>query len=683
VGAVGGLLLVPFAYGLASGDSLAELLAGPGLLHMLPVYGRPAVLAIVLLLPLAVVVLLRSLIEAHRDDDRDPVVAWLLLLCALVPLTVGISALLAVGDPGLVLRTYSAHDWDSLHSQRISSEAALRWESPPEGLPDSQFWMEWEGVLQIQQSGKYRFGLFGEGAGGHVYVDGYLVTDGLEESAHLDLDLGSHRIRVGLIAQADSGSFSLRWTTPGEGTFVDIPRALLSHTDSELEWRRSPRQAAQVGLEWLQSNALRWQRYNGCYGCHVQGQALMGLSIGQDSGYLVNEAVLGELEDFVRSTQSKDGSWHDHEQLTATQFAAMGLAWLGRGGTASKDSDLREAVDFLVSKQDASGEFPVDLIEVPIAQGSMMTTSNSLFALSAMDKAHAAEAAFQWILQGHVTTSQDAAMQLMSIARKAPALPLKAERMRSILGTQQVDGGWKETQSTLGSSGFSTGQVLYALKLAGQPVDSPQFGAGVRFLMEHQQISGKWKAMHTRSARRSDYAPTMWAVIGLAGSYDTATPDVVAQLPLDDSVTQPSDSGVRPPLEETKVSAEDVSAPVSVPVSTELDESRAPEPEGLAIEWVYPSAGEVFQGRRTCEVRLHSAPGTPLQLVGLYLGTDRLAEKAVSAQSGWSELQLECDFSGVDPGAYELTAVVQDRAGDRARVQQMITVGEEEPEGED
>jgi len=716
LGVLGGLLLVPFAYGLASGDSLAELLAGPGLLHLLPVYARPSVLAIVVLLPISVLVLARDVVAAHRSEDRDPVVALLLLLCALVPFGVGVSALLGTGAPGLAQRTYSAHTWDSLHSQTTSSIVALDWDSPPDGLPTPQFWMEWEGRLEVQQSGQHRFGLFGSGVTGHVYIDGYLITDGVGLSDYLALELGTHRIRVGLIAQAPSGSFALRWTTPGESKFEDIPRALLTHADSDVEWSRSPRQAAQVGLEWLQSAALRWQRYNACYGCHVQGQALMGLSIGQDSGYLVNRGVLEELSGFVRKAQAKDGSWHDQEQLAATQFAAMGLAWLGREGGAARDSDLRDALALLLEKQSASGEFPVDMEEVPIAQGSMMTTSNALFALRAASGpgearyGPAADSAFQWILQGPQETTQDVAMQLMAIAREAPALPLKTLRMQRLLEVQEPGGGWKEASSAGGAGAFSTGQVLYALKLAGQSVASPEFGAGVRFLMNHQQVSGQWQAMHTRSARRSDYAPTMWAVIGLAGSYDEATPDVVAPrrdvavdsgadgpgvVPLDTPpdtavpLDTPPDTAI--PLDTSPDTAVPLDTPpdtavpldtppdTAVPLDTPPDTAVPAEPSGLAIELILPNQSAPLSGLRRCKVRLHAAEGAPLQLVGFYLGTDRLAEKAVSASSGWSELTTACDFSGVAPGSYTLTAVVQDRSGDRARVQRTVeVVGAEE-----
>jgi Ca-activated chloride channel family protein len=52
------------------------------------------------------------------------------------------------------------------------------------------------------------------------------------------------------------------------------------------------------------------------------------------------------------------------------------------------------------------------------------------------------------------------------------------------------------------------------------------FKRGVDYLLKTQvreptPANGSWKAVHTNSDRPSDFAPTMWAVIGLAGAYGT------------------------------------------------------------------------------------------------------------------------------------------------------------------
>src|SRR5512134_3576159 len=77
-----------------------------------------------------------------------------------------------------------------------------------------------------------------------------------------------------------------------------------------------------------------------------------------------------------------------------------------------------------------------------------------------------------------------------------------------------------------GSNAFATGQVLYAFKQAGVSVRSEMFRRGVDYLLTTQvreptTAHGSWKAIHTQSQHAADIAPTMWAVIGLAGAYGT------------------------------------------------------------------------------------------------------------------------------------------------------------------
>ncbi len=67
--------------------------------------------------------------------------------------------------------------------------------------------------------------------------------------------------------------------------------------------------------------------------------------------------------------------------------------------------------------------------------------------------------------------------------------------------------------------------MLYAFKQAGVSIHGAMFRRGVDFLLKHQVNdsedlnNGTWPQMHTETKRPSSYAPTMWAVIGLAGSY--------------------------------------------------------------------------------------------------------------------------------------------------------------------
>src|SRR5579864_9116423 len=90
---------------------------------------------------------------------------------------------------------------------------------------------------------------------------------------------------------------------------------------------RTPHEAAQEGIEWLQKAALEWQKDKQCFGCHAQAQVIMGLSVAKRNKYIVSDRTLKELVQFVGSRQNADGTFGDSAQVTATQFAAMATAY--------------------------------------------------------------------------------------------------------------------------------------------------------------------------------------------------------------------------------------------------------------------------------------------------------------------------------------------------------------------
>src|SRR5207247_8876056 len=68
----------------------------------------------------------------------------------------------------------------------------------------------------------------------------------------------------------------------------------------------------------------------------------------------------------------------------------------------------------------------------------------------------------------------------------------------------------------------ATGQVLYAFKQAGVSITSSSFIKGVRYLLATQRADGSWPRVNS-DGLGSTFAPTMWAVIGLAGSFGAVT----------------------------------------------------------------------------------------------------------------------------------------------------------------
>jgi VWA domain-containing protein len=301
-------------------------------------------------------------------------------------------------------------------------------------------------------------------------------------------------------------------------------------------WKGSPREAAQRGLDWLQQSAVNWAPPpNGCFGCHVQAQALMGQAVALKNDYRVSMPAMQTLTALMRKQTTAEGRIGQQAEITSATFGAMGYAEAAVATGSSKDRELLYAVDYLVRSQKEDGSLPFDANEQPpILQGQIMLTSNALVAFewaashSTNPKyASAAVRALGWIVANDALTTQDHVLKIVTLDHygtadnKRMAWSLVEELGRQ----QQPDGGWKESAKVDSSNAFATGQVLYAFRQAGVSVRSEIFKRGVDYLLKTQIVSdtgsrnGSWKAVHTQSDRKSDFAPTMWAVIGLAGAY--------------------------------------------------------------------------------------------------------------------------------------------------------------------
>jgi outer membrane protein OmpA-like peptidoglycan-associated protein len=318
-----------------------------------------------------------------------------------------------------------------------------------------------------------------------------------------------------------------------EGSQPGYTSLLARHPDL-LKWKKSVRYAAQRGVDWLEAAAMSWQEHSGCYGCHVQAQTMMGLAIAQTNNYLVNGKTLHDLASFTSMKQDNDG--HEMEddsghQLTATHFAAMGMSYFDEANGIKSDPNLRRYVDWMASRFTASGSFPIDYVNPPIAQGTINSTANAVVACM---EAYAqtgdakykglADRGLNFIASQKPETTQDEVFQIIALARFGTATQREraAHVIEQLKAGQNSDGGWSKTSDTKASDPFATGQVLYAFKEAGVSPESPEFSKGVRYLIDNQSPSGSWKG-----DEQSTFAPTMWAVIGLAGNIDVASADAL------------------------------------------------------------------------------------------------------------------------------------------------------------
>jgi outer membrane protein OmpA-like peptidoglycan-associated protein len=387
-------------------------------------------------------------------------------------------------------------------------------------------------------------------------------TDGFTKVTAATLN-ASKPVQVISFAPVEARYVKLRVLSSGEQGVLEIAKiqvsegsrpgytALRTRHPEIAGWKRSARFAAQRGIEWLQPAALEWQRQNQCFGCHVQAQAAMGLAVAERNGYLVSRAALQELTDYMRLLQDKDGSESNmllldnqsvmtaeraaksshtpsDQPITATQFAAMSFAHLDQLSDNKPDRTLVKFADWLAGKQQSTGELVPDLDRAPISQGSFMTTANAAIAFmqafaESGDARYqtAGDKAVEFIAAGKPKTTQDEVFTILALSRfgNPQQRSLVNGLIARLKAEQDATGGWCESSDLQGPNAFATGQVLYAFKEAGVDIRSPEFERGVKYLLGTQQVSGAWPGQNTASSQPSEYAPTMWAVIGLAGSY--------------------------------------------------------------------------------------------------------------------------------------------------------------------
>jgi hypothetical protein len=312
---------------------------------------------------------------------------------------------------------------------------------------------------------------------------------------------------------------------------------LLTRAPEAAHWKGSPRDAAQRGLDWLQQAAVEWQQGQiQCFGCHVQSQALMAQAVALKQGYHISMPAVQALSKMVHTTQLPEGAWPPGVGYAFRgAFGAMALAREKELTGAAQDPQLLKAVDYLMSMQLADGGIDPEGADEqpPIIQGPFMVASNSLVAMSwaathSKDPKYrqATDRAIAWVATHEPQVTQDKIAKVITLMDYGNADQKRTawSVVERLVDEQQADGGWKETAQMDGSNAFATGQVLYAFKRAGISVSSPTFQRGVEYLLKTQQgeleTGGNfWRPVHSQSRRPSNFAPTMWAVIGLAGAY--------------------------------------------------------------------------------------------------------------------------------------------------------------------
>lgn len=628
-------------------------------------------------------------------------------------------------SPGLLAQYYKGLSYKDLPLTRAEGPLSFNWGSaaPCEGVPAVPFFVRWKGWMQVPAHDIYEIAIRADD-GFSLSIDGMNVMEqwkwhNMERwcTTRLALAKGWHRIEISACNAEGPSGFVLAWRAAGSGKeLAVIPGNALFHRKEGEDMTRSPRRAAQAGVTWLEGAALNWQWDHRCYGCHVQTQALMGLSIAQKNSYTVSSHDIAEMASYLQSGINKDGSlsFHSSENLSAVQHLAMALAFCHRLTGLPYDGNLVKLSEWLISKQDSKGVFPIDRVEPPIEQGSIMTTTNSLICISralemtkekrfkdALDKGIA------WLRSADTQTTQDYAYQIigLSMLDREGSREIIRRKVEDIYSLQRADGGWSELP-TLESNAYSTGQVLYCLKTAGESVADLRFKKGVDNLLATQQVHGSWPCLNSQARRPSDFSATMWAVIGLAGSFESfivslESPQARARFPNRDASRQEpikalvydysggetkevafyidgaaAGNVTKPPYETTwkpasyKTGLHTIKAVGKNSLGlTSSDEKEVYVTGLLSISITSPQQKEHVRGNTTFSSEVKNETLSPIKNVEYFVDG-----KSAGICGSTPPFALSWQSSYVPPGEHVLKAVVNNEAGESAFAERVFSV---------
>jgi hypothetical protein len=113
-----------------------------------------------------------------------------------------------------------------------------------------------------------------------------------------------------------------------------------------------------------------------------------------------------------------------------------------------------------------------------------------------------------WLVKADPVSMEDRAFRLMGMAWGRADKAAVQSAVRALIQEQRKDGGWAQLR-TLESDAYATGQVLFALQLAGVAVRDPVYQRGVRFLLRTQLEDGSWY-VKSRSLQIQPYFDSLY-----------------------------------------------------------------------------------------------------------------------------------------------------------------------------
>ena len=272
------------------------------------------------------------------------------------------------------------------------------------------------------------------------------------------------------------------------------------------------RRAIERSLPFLEREGVAWIEKRACLSCHHVPFLVWSFREARDRGLSVDPAKLAGWTAWARTNSEAPREKGDGRTLDV-------MAQLLLGAPPSKDSaPFVEATRSRIAglQQPDGGWKPGGPQLLGLKRSADEAAEvTTMWTLLAIDAAEPKALAFVRKAKTGATNEWLAARMLVEKRHGDPA-PFRKE----LAARQNGDGGWAWLHGGP-SDAFATGQVLYALSLAGA-MDADAVAKARRYLVETQGADGSWAVDGLTAKPRPSKEPiyrywgTAWAAIGLA-----------------------------------------------------------------------------------------------------------------------------------------------------------------------
>ena len=306
------------------------------------------------------------------------------------------------------------------------------------------------------------------------------------------------------------------------------------------------RQAAQSGVNILQTSMSTFVKRAQCTSCHHQGIGLTAVINAKKNGFKVDDAVIGRYLKQLESDGQQMGPVL-HQALSNPQIGKLlpgvdigdfpiALAYLFGSLVAvgvPPNPGMAEAAQFLATTQYPDGSFRHGFERGHMQNNFVTTTALVLQILRTYGSEERLKTTFEkarrYLNSSGVKNAPELASKALGLKLAAAPSNELETAVKALLAMQKADGGWSSFAGSR-SDAYATGFALYVLNQAGGvKTTEPAYQRGVRYLVRTQDEDGSWYVASTAmpannyfdaafphgQSQYSSFAATAWATMAL------------------------------------------------------------------------------------------------------------------------------------------------------------------------